>query len=306
MNTIELHPTLQALLALLPQVVTPSPGVSSGSYLFEDLPAHIYHADRDALSSSLIKPLLISPAHFQASLANPFKRTDAMDFGSLLHLLVLEPQLVESEVAVFPGIKDGRDADFKSFAQANSAKLVVDEDTFASGLCLVPKILERKYKGKAIGKYLEESSREVSLYYTDPITGLLIRTRPDIYHPDVTFDLKTTRCSTGPDFVRDAVSLHYDLSSFMYSLGRSLFEGTQKPKPFIFLTVETFTPHSVSVVEAGASFLNNGARKYQECLSVYAACMETGYWPDLGVEMVAEIEPWLQFNPAPSDWRSKT
>ena len=44
------------------------PGSANESVMFPKLPADIYHADRDALSCSMLKPLLTSPAHFQASL----------------------------------------------------------------------------------------------------------------------------------------------------------------------------------------------------------------------------------------------
>jgi PDDEXK-like domain of unknown function (DUF3799) len=299
----QIHTALQSIIQSMPAISSPDAGAAGDSYLFKDLPADIYHADRDALSASLIKPLLQSPAHFQLALAQPFKRTDALDFGSLMHLLVLEPHLVEDQVAVFPGVKDGRDADYKAFARLNADKLVVDEDTFALARNLVPKTLERTYKGRSVGKFIEESVCEASLYFKDPTTGLLLRIRPDIHHPDVTFDLKTTRCSTAPEFVRDAVSLHYDLSAFMYSLGRSLYEGTPVAKPFVFIPIESSAPHSVFCVTAGSSFLDNGARKYKECLSLYQACTSTGFWPDMSVEMEAEIEPWQQFQPKPTDWR---
>lgn len=72
--------------------------------LFTDLPAAVYHADRDALSCSLLKPLLRSPAHFHLALANGGAATAAKDFGSLVHLLLLEPEKTVSALAVYPGV----------------------------------------------------------------------------------------------------------------------------------------------------------------------------------------------------------
>jgi len=54
------------------------------------VPSHVYHADKDILSSTMIKPMLLSPADYIDALLN-FKRTKAMDNGTLLHMQVLEP-----------------------------------------------------------------------------------------------------------------------------------------------------------------------------------------------------------------------
>lgn len=286
---------------------TPTPGYADGSSLREAYPSHLYHSDRDALSCSLLKPLLVSPAHFRTELVAPYKRSDAKDFGSLLHLLLLEPELLGQEVAVYPGIAYERDRAYKTFAAENEGKLLFDEPTFSKARQLAQKVGETKYKGRLIYRFLEEAKTEVSIYFKDPATGLSLRIRPDIYHPDVTFDLKSTRHGTLSAFTRDAVELHYDLQAFMYSLGRSLYEGSTKAKPFVFLAAETTEPHSIQVQTAGDSFMSNGALKYQEVVSVYQACSSAGYWPDLSSEGTMEIDHWQQYKPndlAPEKWSS--
>jgi len=278
-------------------------GRAPGSYMNIDQPAHEYHADRSALSCSLIKPLLVSPAHFQSALLARDTGSGAKDFGSLLHLLVLEPHLVGQEVAVYPGVGHGRDKAYIAFVDANIGRLVVDEPTFARARRLADKVLHRTYKGRALGAFLDEAVTEASIYFVEPVSGLELRIRPDIYHPDVTFDLKSTRHGSSGDFLRDVVGLHYDLQAFMYSLGRSLFEGTGRPAPFVFIAAESEDPHSVMALEAGSSVLDNGARKFQECVSVYQACSAADYWPDLGCESTLEIDHWHQFRPTQT-WRT--
>jgi len=46
----------------------------------------------------------MSPAHFQACLVALPKDSPAKDFGSLVHLLLLQPHLVGQELAVYPGV----------------------------------------------------------------------------------------------------------------------------------------------------------------------------------------------------------
>lgn len=278
------------------------PGKGSDSFMHLNQPASEYHADRGALSCSLLKPLLISPAHFKHSLLSPHESSDAQDFGSLVHLLMLEPQSVGREVAVYPGVVQSRDKQFSAFCDENLDRMVFDEPTFSKARTLVDKVLSQKYKGRSLGLFLEEAKTEISLYFTEPISGIRLRVRPDIFHPEITFDLKTTRHGSSSAFSRDALSLHYDLQAFMYTLGRSVFEGSTRPAPFVFIAAETDEPHSVFVMDSGRDFLDNGAKKFQECLSVYQACTQSGYWPDLSGQSTLDIEHWQQFQPAQS-WR---
>lgn len=160
---------------------------------------------------------------------------------------------------MYPGVGSGRDRDFKIFLANNSHRLAVDEPTFADARRLVAKVADTAFKGRPLGRFIEESKRECSIYFTEPITGLRLRTRFDAYHLEFSFDLKTTRHASASSFVRDAVDLGYDLQAYMYGLARSNFEGTGTAAPFVFMTAETSLPNSVCSLVAGESFLENGA-----------------------------------------------
>jgi hypothetical protein len=291
----------QALGGMTP-AEQPLSGVAGDSCMYKHLPADVYHADRDALSCSLMKPLLISPAHFQAGLVACEKASDARDFGTLVHLLVLQPELASRELAVFPGIGDRKSA-YDDFTLAHPGRLVVDEPTFAEGRRLAQRVLDARYKGRPLQRFIEESIPEATIYFTEPTTGLRMRIRMDLYHPEISFDLKTTRFAQARAFMRDAVDKDYDLQSYMYSLGRCLFEGITVPKPFVFIAAENTEPHSVSTYEAGPTFMGNGANKFQASAAAFKACTSTGYWPDQSSDGVLEIEPWQQFSGKPA-WQA--
>lgn len=295
--------TAQPLAAALADVLAfsgsqpeqPQLGVAGDSCLLRHLPADVYHADRDALSCSLMKPLLISPAHFQAGLVACEKSSDARDFGTLVHLLVLQPHLASRELAVFPGIADRKSA-FEDFALMHVGKLVVDEPTFAEGRRVAQRVMETRYKGRPLQKFVEESIPEATIYFTEPSTGLRMRIRLDALHPEISFDLKTTRFALARSFMRDAVDKDYDLQSYMYTLGRCLYEGVTIPKPFVFVAAENSAPYSVSTYQAGETFMSNGAAKFEACATAFKACTESGYWPDLSGDGTLDIEPWQQFS----------
>jgi len=300
---IPLFDALAGVRALVQQhEPEPIAGAEAESVLFRELPADVYHADREALSCSLLKPLLLSPAHFQAALVTAPKDSPAKDFGSLVHLLLLQPHLVSQELAVYPGIGSARDPDYKAFLARNAYRLAVDEPTFAEARRLAAKVSETPYKGRPVGRFIEEAMCEATIYFTEPVTLQRLRVRLDAYQPEISFDLKTTRHGTPDAFARDAVELGYDLQAFMYGLGRRLYEGSQ-PVPFVFIAAETAQPHSIGIFEAGTTFLENGAAKFQACLAAFKACSATGYWPDLSCHTTLEITPWQQFSPRP-EWRS--
>jgi hypothetical protein len=278
-------------------------GTADESVMFPKLPAHIYHADRDALSCSMLKPLLISPAHFQASLVTASNSSSAKDFGSLVHLLLLEPELISTEVAVYPGVGSGRDRDYKAFLANNSHRLAIDEPTLALARRLVQKVASTLFRGRPLVRFIEESMTECSVYFTEPVTGVRLRVRFDAYHPEFSFDLKTTRHATPAAFSRDAIDLGYDLQAYLYSLARSAYEGTKAP-PFVFITAETAAPNSVCVHTAGSTFLENGAAKLQECLATFKACTTVVHWPDLSCQTTLEINHWQQFVPG-QEWRGQ-
>jgi len=145
-----------------------------------------------ALSCSMLKPLLVSPAHFQASLVCEGGPSPAKDFGSGFTYSSCNLNswdrswrsiLVLGAVGLGPGL------------QGLSAR------------SLACKIAHRMYRGRPIGRFIEEANCEATIYFTEPTTGLRLRVRLAAYHPDISFDLKTTRHAMPNAFARDAVEM---------------------------------------------------------------------------------------------------
>lgn len=277
-------------------------GVLGESELFVGLDPRAYHADVTVQSCSLLKPILVSPAHYRAQFFSDRSSTKFMDFGTLIHALVLEPSTFGAGYAVFPGKTDKRSDEYKAFARANVGRIVIDEVAFHIAKNLADRILSRSYKGRPFGDYVKEGIPEASIYYTDPATNVRCRARIDLLHPEFTFDLKTTICAERTAWVRQASSLDYDMQAYMYCLCVSLFYGHTKPKPFVFIAGENAAPYSVSAFTAGPTFIEEGGRKYQEALTAYAACSAVNHWPDASSEEIVELEHWQVRHSSPA-WR---
>lgn len=278
-------------------------GALAESFKMSHLPAQQYHDGLDIQSCSLLKRMLVSPAHYVA----PFFQgrgddTPSMEFGRLIHCLVLEPHMFAAEYAVFSGKLDKRDKGFKAFALANSGKAVVDDCALREARTLADRILNKVIRGRPFGDYVAEGEPEASIYYTDPITGVRCRTRLDLRHPEFIFDLKTTIHPGQKEWVRQAVGLDYDMQAYMYSLADCLFTGREAALPFIFVAAESSAPYSVSAYTAGETFMSEGARKYKDALTGYAACSAVDHWPDASVEATIELDHW-QVNQSVPGWR---
>lgn len=138
-----------------------------------------------------MKRLLVSPAHIQVALVACETPSDARDFGTLVHLLVLQPHLVSREHAVFPGVAE-RKSVLDEFASSHSGKLVVDEPNFAAGRRVAQRVMDTLYKDRPLQEFVEESIPKATIYFTEPFAGLRMRIRFNAMHPEISFDLRTT------------------------------------------------------------------------------------------------------------------
>jgi PDDEXK-like uncharacterized protein DUF3799 len=295
----------------MPHTTTHIAGALAGSRKILNLPADDYFGDIEVQSCSQLKPMLESPAHYQVRLIQPRATTKAMEFGRLVHTLVLEPHRLALDFAVFPGKRDGRDRDFKDFAELHQGKQILDEVQLHEARLLADRLVHRVIRlragdpGRAFGDFLAEGEKEVTIYYTDPTTGVRCRCRIDLLHPEILFDLKTAAAVIKAPWLRDALRMHYDMQAYMYSLAQTLFAGHSTPLPFIFVAGESAIPHSTSVFVAGSSFMREGSLKYARAIGAFAACSAVHHWPDQGEDGVLELDPWMANAATAPGWQDQ-
>jgi hypothetical protein len=271
-------------------------GAEPGSYRLEDLPAQHYHSELTRHSCSTLKQMLVSPGHYMQQFTAHKPTSPAMEFGSLVHLLILEPNQLPYRYAVIPGSGRRPSAGERREAQAFYPGLhILTEAELHEARIAAEKAMERQVRGRPFQRFVEEGLREVTFFYRDPVAELPCRVRMDLWHPDAIFDLKTTRHALLGDFSRACLALHYDLQAYMYCLADARFDGRDCARDFVFLAVQGEPPHPVHVLAAGSSFMANGEAKYVRALSLLRACSETDYWPDNSAEGTLEILPWQAF-----------
>ena len=93
-----------------------------------NIPDDDYHSDTDTVSSTGLKKMLISAAHFQANLKREQKPTPALEIGRAVHALILERESYAARFAVAPVInrrtKVGKQ-EWADFQEANAGKTIL-------------------------------------------------------------------------------------------------------------------------------------------------------------------------------------
>lgn len=230
------------------------PGVYSG------LPNTEYHMHTDWLSSTTLKRLL--PERYKASGSQ-----DALDFGTLFHTAVLEPERLTEYVAL-DAEKIGVKADGSPAANPTSTaawkravaeveadgRTVVAQADLDRALAMRDKVVEHDTARRLLMS--DDGISELSVFATDE-DGIRHKARFDRNFPGVIVDLKSTSGRPGRESIaRAVIDYGYDLSAAHY-LAVAEHAGLDV-QAFAFVFVAKEPPHYVTVCDLDDVFLARG------------------------------------------------
>ncbi|QDQ93731.1 recE [Rhodococcus sp. WB9] len=249
--------------------------------VFADIPDYIYHGDKLSLSSSGARALLppSTPAQFRYAQDNPRESTKAFDLGHAAHTLVLGAgeEIVEVEAKDWKtkAAQAERDA---IYAEGKTPLLTKEVEQVRA----MARAIRRNRHAAAL---LESGTPELSMYWDDPDTGARLRCRPD-WMPNLTVNGRTvivdykSSTSANPDkFAKSAADFGYAQQAPFYIDG--LIElGIADDPIFLFVVQDKNPPYLVSVIELHSDDIEVGRQLNRKAVDLFAACMETGLWPD--------------------------
>lgn len=258
--------------------------------LVRDLDEATYHR-LPGLSSTGAKKILRSPAHYQWYMSHPEEPKDAFDVGSAVHSKVLG---VGAQITVYPDGNgperfeyEGAETDnvlASNGAVSTKAAKAFEAEARSNGLIPVKRVTARVVNLMAesvlsnptVKALLSTGDPEVSMFATDPDTGVALRGRLDWHGPRLV-DLKTTAgdASEG-EFAIHAFRFGYDIQQAHYEHAYHLITG--ETRPYLFAVVEAHAPYLTSVHVLGADELLMARRRAREARERYARCVETGEW----------------------------
>ena len=240
-----------------------------------------YHGYREAISKSRLANMSVCPAYFKWCEDNPQEPSEDMVLGSAFHKIVLEPETFDKEFMIMPHFdrrtKEGRLGyeNLMNKVQGECITLITKEqyDTICG---MRDSIMSNPYARKLINGNVEQS-----MYFTDDLTKVECKCRPDVWRKVsdrvVITDLKSAKSVMPNDFMRDCVKYHYDLQTAMYRDGASKVLGVPKDNiDFVFIAVEKKPPYLLNIMQADTYVIQKGEADFREFIGTYAECKADG------------------------------
>lgn len=293
-----------------------------------NLPIDQYHCGEEISHSGIVK-LRKSPAHYYHYKTSKEAPTPAMEFGSAFHAFILEPELFASVYAVVDeailaesltslddyktaatqlGVKfeamnkDELKLAIKAADAESKFKFREDEYSrlYGAKIILKPEQVQSLEQMKAsvtshlgAAGMLRSGEAESSLFWTDEITGINCRIRPDWLFDGGIADLKSCCSASNTDFQKAISNFGYDIQAAFYIDGMKAVTG--KSVDFFFIAVEKTAPYTTACYKASQEMIEVGRAKYREALELIKWCQKNeqypGYQPNGEIEVI-DLPRW--------------
>lgn len=215
---------------------------------------------KNRLSYSALAQFKKSPNHLLAYWNREMKTTDAMQFGTLIHKLILEPEKFGNDFAVFEGARRQGKA-WLEFSEANQDKTIIKQQELDDA----NKIIKNAMLNPVLCDMLKNSiNREMKLEWQH--RGVDFLGFADLYttYKDrkCVVDIKTTS-DAGKRFERDLYYNDYKMQLAMYQ------DQFDKNTDVYIVAIETSNPFNVQVYKLDDSLLFKGWLDYDYYLEKF-------------------------------------
>lgn len=254
-----------------------------------------YHADRSlspglgrSLSASGAKTLLRSTERFAYARDHGTVSSPSMDFGTLVHTLVLRSK--DQRVVVSPYERhDTNAAKAWKGRMEREGRIIVTAKSVRKAIDVARAV----HAHPVAGPLLAPGASEVSMYWIDPGTGITCRGRVDRLTPAGIIDLKTTGRESGSEpgpFGKQAANLDYPMSAAHYVDGYAELTGVVLP--YFTVIVETEAPYWVRVYEYDDETLDVGRARMELAKAIFAQRSAWGDWSETPVVETLDVPGW--------------
>jgi hypothetical protein len=219
-----------------------------------------YHADTEYLSASVLKEANKSLKHMRWHLDNKKERKSHFDFGNAFEIALMDlmndTKEFESSVHIFdeinrPDQKHGMTANKnvawkKSFFEKEG---YIINNTGDESRETIGHMLKSCWEDSTIQKLLRNTDYQSSCFWTDPKTGLKLKTRPDVCNVNKTviIDVKTTQDASPEAFARDVAKYSYDMQAVMQINGVLETGMFKEVGAYYWLAVEKTPPYCAQI-----------------------------------------------------------
>lgn len=267
--------------------------------IYYDISNEDYH-NGEGVSKSNLDDIAKCPAIYQWKKKAPEceEKKQALNMGTALHCLLLEPQYFDERFLVIPKFdlrtkkgKEERDQFINEYYSPDKIMITEDEERKL-------RLMQESAFAHPDAKRLLDAQGfcEASIYWTDFETDILCRIRPDkitiINGKPIIVDIKKT--SNINDFGKSLDEYRYHVQAAMYIDGYT--EIFNIDPVFLFIAVSEVIEagrYPVRVFQLDDHDLNIGYKLYRENLLTYANCVQSNRWD--GIETIQRPQ-WIRRN----------
>ncbi len=246
-----------------------------------------YHAERERLSSSNLKLLLKDPAQFyqEKILGNKPEQVDNPAFaeGSLLHAMILEPQVIPEEFAIFPGMTK-RGPEWEQFKLDNPDKTLLSK----------PQEMRCQYYYEAFKKRPEAQELMKTGYPELTLCASLldvpVKVRTDFINPEagIIVDVKTSGFPVDLDSFRLTVQQwQYGLSAALYCEVAKVVYGREFDFYFIAISKKDGVCEVFKLSDINKQL---GLLEVYKALNIYKECKAKNMWTKFEKKTIIESD----------------
>lgn len=247
------------------------------------------------MSYSAIKQFL--PCHSRWLNGYEVERSTELDVGAVVDCLLLTPEEFDSRFAVCPETytnkngeqsawkNDRRIAEVAAWLDSNAGKSIIKSSLLAEA----KEMANRALVDFEFASYVRNSKTQAQLaaeFETKrgikiPLRGM-VDLVPDVAHPRFGKSLGDLKCyqSAHPrSWSRSVFDHGLDIQAALYLDMWTAATGEDRCE-FRHLIIEQQFPYQTGRRILSQEFLEAGRAKYRHALNLYAACLESGIWPD--------------------------
>ena len=246
-----------------------------------------YHMT-NGISSSAVKAVYKkSLAHWKGEKRN--SNNPAFALGSAVHANLLEKE----RNLVVKGPKTKASAAFKTLKEnLTEDQILLTEVEYNVANCITRGALENPICASHLNN--PERLNEISIFVEDPVSGLMLKTRPDlmIESEQTVYDVKTTQDASPNGFLKECLKYGYFLQGAHYAYTCKL--AGYDIKTFSFIACEKTSPYVSHVHVMGSDIMRWGMNQLHKTLATIAkAEKDSNYGTDWGDYTVMEKPSWL-------------
>ena len=252
--------------------------------------------EHPGINHSTLKAFAKGAAHVKHQIEVGTVETDAMRLGTLAHLHVLEPELVDDMVVVAPEINRSTQAGKEknaAFEKESKGKIIATKDQDATARSIAKAVREHPAVQPLMGD--DDYDAEVECFWVDEFFGIECNAKIDGVRSDgMIFDLKTTQDASPSGFNRAIFNMHYHTQAAWYMHGLARAGLGMMPSGFTFIAVEKTAPFEVSVIRMTPEALKIGSRLVHSWLSDYYNRSRSGNWISNPQIVDVEVPGWIK------------